>query len=499
MKKCYAGGLAWVLAMVIVAALVPANKAEAQVKMKGGDESLFQVPEQLQPKEVEATLSPDITIMLDGEKLELLNAKGEEVAPILLNGTTMLPVRALSYAFGRYITLWSQSGGYFAYTGRATSRKIYMTLDMIYVFSQERTATEDPADYAMPRKTVSIIDKTPKQIIALSDPAAYVIDFDYYERVIGLKDAGGNQVYPLLYEGTYYVPIRATAALFGCNVAWDGANRTVVLATTPAPPLFAGEEYISSRYPTQAEKDAFDSAVTTNKERNERFIKWLDANTDAIVRYTTSHYGGWLNVASTVNVYSNDDFVPYGEAYSTSYGAYATFGDEPVYESEPIESLAKTLIGGSDRETARNIFDTVLDLLQYEISGYHSQELATLSGDPPYGQNCSGGAKLITAMMRAAGIPAIEVEGYRSSSSVPHAWVACYMESEKRWIFCDWTSDVFDFDLTKEETFIREEVSPNKFERRPSPRYKVMGVEIPGVGSACNHLLETSYYLNYVE
>ena len=43
-------------------------------------------------------------------------------------------------------------------------------------------------------------------------------------------DAAGNTVYPLLYNGSVYLPIRAIGNLMGKSVSWDAATRTVSLS-----------------------------------------------------------------------------------------------------------------------------------------------------------------------------------------------------------------------------------------------------------------------------
>ncbi len=47
-----------------------------------------------------------------------------------------------------------------------------------------------------------------------------------------MYDANGKQVYPISYQGTTYVPIRAVSNMLGIDVAWDGANNTVLLGKT---------------------------------------------------------------------------------------------------------------------------------------------------------------------------------------------------------------------------------------------------------------------------
>ena len=42
-------------------------------------------------------------------------------------------------------------------------------------------------------------------------------------------DAKGNRVYPITYQGSTYLPVRAVAGLVGLDVDWDQATQTVLL------------------------------------------------------------------------------------------------------------------------------------------------------------------------------------------------------------------------------------------------------------------------------
>jgi len=55
------------------------------------------------------------------------------------------------------------------------------------------------------------------------------ITVNYNGEVQKMADANGAEVYPLVYNGTTYVPIRAVSNMLAVPVDWDGPTRTVLL------------------------------------------------------------------------------------------------------------------------------------------------------------------------------------------------------------------------------------------------------------------------------
>lgn len=59
----------------------------------------------------------------------------------------------------------------------------------------------------------------------------YGITVKYDGETQMLKDASGDQTYPITYKGTTYLPVRSISNIFGVAVNWDQATQTVLLGT----------------------------------------------------------------------------------------------------------------------------------------------------------------------------------------------------------------------------------------------------------------------------
>lgn len=132
-----------------------------------------------------------VTVILDGEVIDCRNANGVEVPPILVDGTTYLPVRAIANALNLEVQ-WDKD-----------TRSVFIN-------------------------GVSVLAKKTDVINIFIGGGRFIA-----------KDANGNVVNPILKDGTTYLPVRAIGEAFDKEVAWDGATRTVTLTTKAAPEIIA--------------------------------------------------------------------------------------------------------------------------------------------------------------------------------------------------------------------------------------------------------------------
>lgn len=124
----------------------------------------------------------DITIFVDGVQLIARDATGALVYPVVVDGTTYLPVRAIGQAFFKAVE-WDAA-----------------------------------------TNTVFVGDKGPMAQL-YTDNIKIVIDGVN----IDPRDVNGNSVPPFALNGTTYLPVRAVGEAFNKNVVWDGEARSISL------------------------------------------------------------------------------------------------------------------------------------------------------------------------------------------------------------------------------------------------------------------------------
>ena len=154
------------------------------------------------PSQVTAQLSPQITVEVDGVARTFYNVNGQEVQPIAYGGTTYLPIRAMGELMDKNVN-WDQSTLTVSLSGTRTA--------------PDASGTPD-ADAASRSVQVQLRPD-------------FTVLVDGVERTF--TDANGKTVYPLLYDGSVYLPIRAMRELMGKSVGWEQATLTATL-TAPS-------------------------------------------------------------------------------------------------------------------------------------------------------------------------------------------------------------------------------------------------------------------------
>ena len=145
----------------------------------------------------EAQLRPDFKIVIDDEVSYFKSADGEYIYPILYNDSTYLPLRSIGEIIGKNVN-WDESTKTITLSGKRDSYKNT---------SKASTAKIDD---------INVQERRDFTIILEGEECNF-------------KDANGKAVYPLLYNGSTYLPLRAISEITGKEVIWDGDDKIITL------------------------------------------------------------------------------------------------------------------------------------------------------------------------------------------------------------------------------------------------------------------------------
>lgn len=150
---------------------------------------------------VTATLRPDVSVRIDGVARDFYNAQGQEVHPILYNGATYIPLRAIGELMGKNVN-WDAATNTASIGGVRTTGTVSGTPD-----TQARTTN---VTFTLRPEYHIVIDGTERTFV----------------------NANGEKVDPALYNGSIYLPLRTIGEIMGKQVGWDSATSTVTLDNT---------------------------------------------------------------------------------------------------------------------------------------------------------------------------------------------------------------------------------------------------------------------------
>ena len=146
------------------------------------------------------TKSADIHITYNGVEQAFTDVSGNTVLPLVSEGTTYLPIRAVSGRAGLGVE-WEQETQTVALTSGGIQTNYAGT----------------------PKASTESVDVTVSTDIKVTLDGA----------TKAFTNAGGEAVYPIVNNGTTYLPIRAVCSMLSIPVEWNQATQTVVLGTAP--------------------------------------------------------------------------------------------------------------------------------------------------------------------------------------------------------------------------------------------------------------------------
>ncbi len=158
-------------------------------------------------------LKPDVSVEFNNVKQAFRDLNGSVVYPIIYNGSTYLPIRAVSGIMKEPIEWDGASKTIFI--GRTLSNPNKTSVD-----------TSTASAIAISEVDESRISLKADLVNAYLKPDILVMyDFTLQTFI----DVNGVQIYPIIYNGTTYLPIRAISELMKEPIEWDGIKKTVYI------------------------------------------------------------------------------------------------------------------------------------------------------------------------------------------------------------------------------------------------------------------------------
>ena len=145
----------------------------------------------------DAELRPDISIVINDETQVFKNANGETVYPILYQDSTYLPLRAIGEIMGKNVN-WDEDNKTVTLSGKR----------------DDYSSNTDRGDGK--RKDIEVQERRDFTIIVDGEKCTFY-------------DANKKRVYPVLYDGSTYLPLRAIGEIMDSEVGWNDRTKTVTL------------------------------------------------------------------------------------------------------------------------------------------------------------------------------------------------------------------------------------------------------------------------------
>ena len=146
-----------------------------------------------------ARLRPDFTIVIDGKEKNFKRADGSAAFALVYEDSTYLPLRAIGEALGKNVN-WDE--------------------DTKTITLEGKRETKDSSNKAEEDKAKNISVQVRKD---------FTIVIDGKEETF--KTSAGKRIYPLLYDGSTYLPLRAIGQIMDKTVEWDNDTKTVTLTS----------------------------------------------------------------------------------------------------------------------------------------------------------------------------------------------------------------------------------------------------------------------------
>ena len=145
-----------------------------------------------------------------------------------------------------------------------------------------------------------------------------------------MYDVNGNRVYPISYNGTTYVPIRAVSTMLGLDVEWDGASNTVLLGDNDVVPKtkITDLSYYNRKSVTDGQE-----YTKVNMAKDNLGKSYVDPL--CLMRSCETNYWESYMLTEDYSTFSGTLFIDYDDRDSATTCNVRIYGDDELLYSSP--------------------------------------------------------------------------------------------------------------------------------------------------------------------
>ena len=204
-----------------------------------------------------ARLRPDFTIVIDGKEKNFKRADGSAAFALVYEDSTYLPLRAIGEAIGRNVN-WDESTKTITLEGQ---REVQASSNKVVEGKPENVSVQIRKDFTI------VIDGKEQTF----------------------QSASGKKIYPLLHEGSTYLPLRAIGQIMDKTVEWDNNTKTVTLTggaftVTDADTFKEKQETVTDADTFKDKKESQKSAEITAEKAKEIALRHAGLQANEVKR-----------------------------------------------------------------------------------------------------------------------------------------------------------------------------------------------------------------------
>lgn len=232
---------------------------------------------------IEVLLNKELKVLYNGQIQEFQNVGAKRVYPISYEGTTYLPIRSISCLFDIAIK-WD-----------GTTQSIYLGE------GDKGNIVAKNANSFVPQKSETVTASLNQEIRI------------YYNSKLQLfTDVDGKVVYPISYNGTTYLPVRAVSNLFGLNIDYNAESYSVLIRKNLNTDEANNVENIISDLPKESFANSAERHTTSFACINQAGIVYSRDNSPIYLRLKNIYSGDIANkIVEKYNEKSSTFSLPY--------------------------------------------------------------------------------------------------------------------------------------------------------------------------------------------